>query len=136
MNHARRILPCWDEPDRKATFSMIVTVPSEYTVLYNTDALSKSSPSEGLTRHVFGPTPIMSSYLLALFVGEAECLQAVSKSGVQVRVWREVGRSNVGQFELDQAVKCLDFFESFYGARCDNRDSFLLCFLKSCLGMR
>ncbi len=116
MMDARRVFPCWDEPQFKATFSLVITVPSFYTVLFNTDVVSTSSLHNGeLTRHEFAATPLMSSYLVALFVGEVESLQAVSKNGVLVRVWREVGRVGVGETQLDYAVRSLDFLEDFYG---------------------
>ena len=111
----RAMVPCWDEPAFKATFDLTVTVPSFYTVLFNSELDSSSESAPGLTTHVFKSTPSMSTYLLALFVGEADVIQNKSKSGVDVRVWTPVGQTDLGKFQLDVAVKCLDFFEEFYG---------------------
>jgi aminopeptidase N len=69
---ARKFFPCFDEPALKATFEMTVTVPSFYTVLFNTPLKDSSRVGESLTRHSFLPTPRMSSYLLALIVTEAD----------------------------------------------------------------
>ena len=33
---ARRALPCWDEPDRKAKFQVKLTIPKDKTALSNT----------------------------------------------------------------------------------------------------
>lgn len=77
---------------------MAVTVPSFYTVLFNAPLVeAKAVSGTPLTRHLFGATPKMPTYILALFVGEAECLSAFSKSGVEVRVWTPVGEKDIGQ---------------------------------------
>ena len=111
------MVPCWDEPEFKATFDMTITVPSFYTVLFNSEEVSSSEPSPGLTTHVFDKTPPMSTYLVALFVGEVDVLESQSKNGVKVRVWVPVGRRDLGEYQLDTAVRILDFFEEFYAYR-------------------
>lgn len=108
----------------QATFSLAITVPSFYVVLFNA-ALLESSAAEApasapeslktqviyeifkgkkhslkeyflipqpYTRHQFGSSPKMSSYLFAFFVGEADFVEQRSKSGVLVRVWTPVGQ--------------------------------------------
>lgn len=37
---ARRCFPCWDEPERKATFSLTLTAPKDRTALSNMVGLS------------------------------------------------------------------------------------------------
>ena len=113
---ARKFVPCWDEPTFKATFDLSVVVPDHYTVLFNAPLLEPPSDvMPGFSRHVFGKSPKMSSYLLALFVGEVEALSAKSKSGCEVRVWVPKGEQEVGKTALADGIKCLDFFEEFYG---------------------
>jgi puromycin-sensitive aminopeptidase len=101
MAEARRFLPCWDEPAFKATFELAIIVPSFYVVLFNS-ALSgtPTTAQQGLTRHVFGRTPKMSSYLLAIFVGEAESISAKTARGVELRVWTPVGHRELGKLAV------------------------------------
>ena len=80
------MLPCFDEPCFKvlsiylffcsvvmvylqATFSLSATVPSFYTVLFNSAVEETSAAGPALTRHRFATTPKMPIYVLALFVG-------------------------------------------------------------------
>ncbi len=103
MAEARRFLPCWDEPCFKATFDLTIVVPSFYVVLFNAGLVETPTTVEpGLTRHVFEKTPIMSSYLLAIFVGEAEFISSKTVRGVDVRVWCPVGHKDLGELVVSE----------------------------------
>ncbi len=86
-----------------------------YTVLFNTLPKDVVVVDVTTTRHSFHATPKMSSYLLALFVGEADAVEARSRSGVLVRVWTPVGERDLGTFALEWGVRVLDYFEDYYG---------------------
>jgi aminopeptidase N len=69
---ARRFFPCFDEPSFKARFQISVTTGHANTVLSNAPA-DKIEPLGGGRKRVhFRPTPPLSTYLLALAVGELE----------------------------------------------------------------
>jgi aminopeptidase 2 len=120
--HARKALPCWDEPNLKATFDVTLTVPEQYTALSNMNTISetRSNMDGGLKTVVFATTPIMSTYLLAFAVGDFEYIEQ-NTSGehngrpVCVRVYTLPGLSNQGHFALDCAVKTLEFFAGVFG---------------------
>lgn len=114
---ARKFFPCFDEPAFKATFDMTVTVPSFYTVLFNTPLKEAVSVGGGLTRHSFGATPIMSTYLLALIVTEAHAQVGRTRNGVEIRVWTPVGEKDVGEFPLRCAISAVEYFEAEFGAK-------------------
>ena len=56
----------------------------------------------------------MSTYLLALYIGEVECVSAKSRSGCEVRVWTPIGEKDLGVLPLNEAVQFLDYYEDFY----------------------
>ncbi len=60
---AHRVFACFDQPDIKATFTLTVTAPPEWTVISN----SPSTHAEGVWR--FAPTPVISTYLTAVVAG-------------------------------------------------------------------
>ncbi|KAH0552187.1 hypothetical protein KQX54_006650, partial [Cotesia glomerata] len=66
---ARRVFPCFDEPGLKATFQLSVSRLVDYKAISNT--LLKSTVKDG-DRYIdtFEPTPIMSTYLVALIVSD------------------------------------------------------------------
>jgi len=81
---ARRAFVCWDQPEAKATFNITIIADSHYTAISNMPVKSKTKSGKK-TIYKFGQTPVMSTYLVYLGVGEFEFLK--SKIGkVEVRV--------------------------------------------------
>ena len=111
---ARRAFPCWDEPARKATFSVEMVVPDGRKALSNMPVVSSEELAAGGTTVVFDKTPIMSTYLLAFVVGEFEKITDKTESGVEVNVWTPMGLTAEGEFPMMVACKTLDYFTKFF----------------------
>ena len=112
---ARRAFPCWDEPARKATFSVTLTVPEHLKALSNMPVRRETRPQPGWKTLRFQKTPRMSTYLLAVVVAELECLEGKDGKGVPVRVWTSPGKKNQGRFALQQACHTLAYFAEWFG---------------------
>jgi aminopeptidase N len=111
---ARRFVPCWDEPARKATFSLSVAVPKDEVAVSN-------MPVEAITeldgeRHQirFQRSPKMSSYLLFLGIGDLERLERTVGS-TKLAVVARKGSASKGQFALDSAEQLLGYFNEYFG---------------------
>lgn len=65
---AKRMFPCFDQPDLKATFDVTVTAPSHWQVISN-GALTATDPQGPSTIYTFATTAVMSTYLVALIAG-------------------------------------------------------------------
>ena len=113
-HHCRELFVCVDEPSAKATFNVEITAPSDLTVLANGAELSKETQKEKTT-YRFEQTPKMSTYLFAFVVGELESLSAKTKRGITVRTFSQPAKTAHTAFALEVAVKCLDFFEGYFG---------------------
>jgi aminopeptidase N len=61
---AKRMFACFDQPDLKARYTLVVTAPEEWKVISN-------SPAESVEGgvHRFATTEILSTYLVALIAG-------------------------------------------------------------------
>ncbi len=114
-SEARRFAPLWDEPARKAVFSLTVDAPADQMVVSNMPQLSSDPLPSGLKRVRFKDTPVMSSYLLFLGMGYFE------------RVTRRVGNTEIGvvtrkgdadktAFALDAAAELLGYYNDYFGA--------------------
>jgi len=119
---ARRAFPCFDEPALKATFQLRVHLPAHLQAISNTPIVSKTthdldSSTGTMTKTVtFGKTPKMSTYLLALVVGEFDSISCTSpQTNIQTTVYAVPGKAEKGQFCLDTATRSLDFLQDIFG---------------------
>ena len=82
---ARKFLPCWDEPARKATFSLTVDVPKDRVAVSNMPVQTEEEISPAVKRVRFVTTPRMSTYLLFLGIGDFERIHRIA-DGVDIGV--------------------------------------------------
>ena len=82
---AKRMFACFDQPDLKATFDIVVTAPEHWQVISNGAAAAVCAGDR--TVHTFATTPRMSTYLVALVAGP-------------YAVWRDVYRDEHGEIPL------------------------------------
>ena len=91
----------------KARFRISVTTASTNTVLSN-EPVAKIEPLEGGRKTVhFEPTPPLSTYLVALAVGELEASEPVRCGETEIRVWHVPGKGQLTGFALEAARECL-----------------------------
>lgn len=111
---ARRILPCWDEPDFKARFRTTLTVP-EGTEAYTNTAETSRSTSGARTTIVFGTTMPMSTYLLAVVAGPFEASEPVVVRDTPIRVIVPRGRLPLAKTALRNATWSFEFLSDYFG---------------------
>lgn len=113
-HHAREAFPCIDEPEAKATFKLTISAPKDEPVISNTPI--ENEEASGTNKIVaFETTPKMSSYLMVFVYGELAFKESKTKNGVAVRVYATPDNVKLTDFALDTAVRCLEFFEDYYG---------------------
>ncbi len=115
-HHAREVFPCIDEPEAKATFDLGITAPAGETVLSNTP-IKEQEVKGSNQKVVFETTPKMSTYLLAFIIGELGYKEAKTKDGIHVRTYATNANVQFTAFALEVAVKCLDFFNDYFGIK-------------------
>ena len=114
---ARRMFPSFDEPIYKATFSVSVNIDRGDTAISN-GRLVSDTPGPSASRHTltFATTPKMSSYLVALAVGDFECLTGAA-DGVPIRVCATPDRKELGRFALESAEYVLHYYDAYYAIK-------------------
>lgn len=68
-------------------------------------------------RHViqFERTPIMSTYLVALVIGDFDYIETTSSDGVICRVYTPPGKTEQGRFALDVVSRVLPYYKDYFG---------------------
>ncbi len=112
---ARRCFPCFDEPAFKARFTFSVTVRAGLQVLSNNPLRTSDHNANGTTTWHFTQTPLLSTYLCAIAVGEFESVEQRHVGKVPIRVWNVPGKSHLASFALDVAVASLQRLERYFG---------------------
>jgi len=111
---ARRFFPCFDEPTLKARFTMSVTTSQKNTVLSNAPVARTKKLSRGRKLVTFRPTPPLSTYLVALAVGELEASKAVKLGDTPIRIWHVPGKRALTGFALECAKETLQRLEAYF----------------------
>lgn len=112
---ARRAFPSFDEPRFKATFDVVLMVDANDTAISNGAQLSDiPGPEPGKHTLAFATTPKMSTYLVALMVGDFVCRPG-GAAGTVIRVCATADKVGLTGFALDAAQQQLQFFNDYFG---------------------
>ncbi len=110
---ARKAFPCFDQPDMKAKFLLMLNVSKDLDAVSNMP-VKKSFVKDNLKKFVFEETPLMSTYLLAFVIGELDYVEGKSKNETKVRVYTTPGKKENGKLALDVAIKSLDYYNEYF----------------------
>ncbi|VDO25614.1 unnamed protein product [Haemonchus placei] len=59
----------------------------------------------------------MSTYLMAIAIGEFDYVEGRTAAGVRIRSWATPGEINAAPYSVNIGVKCLDFLENYTGIK-------------------
>jgi aminopeptidase N len=111
---APRAFPCFDEPAMKATFSVSATIDARDTAISNGRIMS-DTPGPGTGKHTlrFATSPKMSSYLVALAVGDWSCASG-SADGIPIRACATPDRKDQLAFALESAEFAMRYYNRYF----------------------
>jgi aminopeptidase N len=114
---ARRMFPSFDEPAFKATFALTAIVDRADTAISNGAVVSDTpGPSAGKHTVTFETTPKMSTYLVALAVGDFVCNGGVA-DGTPVRICSTPDKKQLTGFALESTKEILQYLNRYYSIR-------------------
>ncbi len=111
---ARRFAPMWDQPNRRAVFSLTVTAANDQFVVGNMPAAQTTRLSGNRTRTRFADTPSMPSYLLFLAVGDFERITR-NVNGVELGVVMRRGEAHRAEAALEAGEQSLNYYTEYFG---------------------
>jgi aminopeptidase N len=110
---ARRMFPSFDEPAFKATFALTAIVDAADRAISNGEIVSDAPGPAGKHTVKFSTTPQMSTYLVALAVGDFEC-NGDDVNGIPVRICSTPDKKQLTGFALESAKEILRYFNQYY----------------------
>jgi aminopeptidase N len=113
---ARRAFPCWDEPSYRATFQLSVKILKRNSAISNMPAVAEQAFGNDQKIVIFGRTPPMASYLVALICGKLEWLED-QVAGTRLRVLTTPGKKEFGEFALENTKKLLEYYNDYFGIK-------------------
>ncbi len=112
---ARNLFPCFDEPGFKARYAISVTTPADNEVVSNMPVTSVRADTAGRKTIEFERTPLLSTYLLALAVGELERSRSAHAGETEITVIATPGKTGLTELALDVATRALPVLEAWFG---------------------
>jgi aminopeptidase N len=114
---ARRAFPSFDEPAFKAVFNITLVVDKGDTAISNGKIISET-PGPGQGKHTlkFSPSPKMSSYLVAMLVGDFVCREG-GTDGIPIRVCALPEKKEMTGFALQASENILRFYNKYYAIK-------------------
>jgi aminopeptidase N len=114
---ARRMFPSFDEPAFKATFSLTAVIDDGDTAISN-GAVVSDTPGPRAGKHTvkFEMSPRMSTYLVALAVGDFECISGEAEN-TPIRICSTPDKKGLTGFALESAQQILRYFNRYYAVK-------------------
>ncbi|MFZ0015398.1 MAG: M1 family metallopeptidase [Acidimicrobiia bacterium] len=112
---ARRVFPCWDEPDFKATYQTTMVVAPGLEAYSNTAELDRVTRADGRVEFHFDRTMKMSTYLLAFIAGPFEATEPRMVRGTPIRIIVPKGNVHLTAIAMENAVFCFEYLSDYYG---------------------
>ncbi len=83
---AHRLFPCFDQPDLKATFSLVVSAPDDWIVLSCSKLATKEKEEEnGISKNYFPPmSKPFSTYIFAIVAGPFQSFKDITEDGIEL----------------------------------------------------
>jgi aminopeptidase N len=113
---ARRMIPSWDEPAYKATFTLDVTAPAGLLAVSNMPASKTETLADGRQHVSFATTPKMSTYLLFFGMGDFE-RATVKSEGTEIGVVARRGAVKQADFALKSGADILREYNDYFGVK-------------------
>ncbi|KIH67222.1 peptidase family M1 [Ancylostoma duodenale] len=118
-SYARKMFPCFDEPNFKATFEVSVVREPHHIVRSNMKLRLSEEHVDGLYIDVFHRTVKMSTYLLAIAILDnhdyVKRTTRNTQDPIEVRLYAPKDLiKGQSEFGLDTAIRALEYFEKYF----------------------
>ena len=109
---ARRVFPCFDYPSAKATFDISILTEKNLEAISNMPIIKRSTQNNK-TLYKFATTPIMSTYLLYLAVGQFNYIED-NLDNTKIRIVTTKGKKHQAKLALKLTKQFLYYYQKYF----------------------
>ncbi|NXL48922.1 AMPE aminopeptidase, partial [Podilymbus podiceps] len=111
---ARKSFPCFDEPNKKATYNISIIHQDTYQALSNMPVQQTVQLGTGWMRTTFEKSVPMSTYLVCFAVHQFQWVERTSASGKPLRVYAQPLQLHTAEYAANVTKIVFDFFEDYF----------------------
>ncbi|XP_074848073.1 glutamyl aminopeptidase isoform X2 [Carettochelys insculpta] len=111
---ARKSFPCFDEPNKKATYTIIIIHKEPFKVLANMPVEQTVQLSGGWNRTTFQKSVPMSTYLVCFAVHQFDWVERKSARGVPLRIYAQPQQMHTAEYAANVTKVVFDYFEQYF----------------------
>ncbi|NXW20100.1 AMPE aminopeptidase, partial [Circaetus pectoralis] len=111
---ARKSFPCFDEPNKKATYNISIVHQDAYQALSNMPVQKTVQLGSGWTQTTFEKSVPMSTYLVCFAVHQFRWTERISASGKPLRVYAQPLQIHTAEYAANVTKIVFDFFEEYF----------------------
>ncbi|KAK2825817.1 hypothetical protein Q5P01_020031 [Channa striata] len=112
---ARKSFPCFDEPNKKATYNISITHDATYAALSNMpiEGNPQQMPGNKLKTSFQRSIP-MSTYLVCFAVHQFGHVERMSARGIPLRIYAQQSQLKTATYAADTTKAIFDYFEEYF----------------------
>lgn len=111
---ARKSYPCFDEPNKKATYTISITHDSAYEALSNMPVENIENLSDQKTKTSFKKSVKMSTYLVCFAVHQFRYVERMSKRNITLRIYAQPLQIETANYAANVTKIIFDYFEEYF----------------------
>ncbi|XP_027455517.1 glutamyl aminopeptidase [Zalophus californianus] len=111
---ARKSFPCFDEPNKKATYTISIIHPKEYKAVSNMPVEKEESLDNKWNRTTFRKSVPMSTYLVCFAVHQFDRVERKSNRGIPLTIYVQPQQKHTAEYAANITKIVFDYFEEYF----------------------
>ncbi|XP_041118439.1 glutamyl aminopeptidase-like [Polyodon spathula] len=111
---ARKSFPCFDEPNKKATYKISIIHDKDYNALSNMPVESNVILPDGSVKTAFQKSVPMSTYLVCFAVHQFVAVGRTSAKGIPLNIYVQPEQRHTAEYAADTTKIIFDYFELYF----------------------